>query len=59
VLLELLAEQALDHGILRFRAETFADNTRMIKVLRHSGRASHLSVDHGYVTVDIELAAEG
>lgn len=56
-LLEHLARIAREKGISRFEADVLAENTPMLKVLRHSGLPMTESAEDGVVHVTLTLGA--
>jgi acyl-CoA synthetase (NDP forming)/RimJ/RimL family protein N-acetyltransferase len=61
VLLALLAEHALDHGVQTFTATVLPSNHRMISVFRESGFAPEVTLRAGelQVAMPTELTAQG
>jgi RimJ/RimL family protein N-acetyltransferase len=57
MLLQQLARVARRQGIRRFRADTFSDNGRMLRVFRDSGFARRYSRSSDVVEVVLDIAA--
>ncbi len=57
VLLEHLASAARGAGVVRFVADTLAENRRMLNVFRHAGFEEHAEFDSSVVRVVMELEA--
>jgi acetate---CoA ligase (ADP-forming) len=55
LLLERLAQLAVNHGITDFWAVTHVDNRPMLEVFRRSGFKIHEKVDHGYVHLSFSV----
>jgi acetate---CoA ligase (ADP-forming) len=55
LLLERLAQLAVNHGITDFWAVTHVDNRPMLEVFRRSGFKVHEKVDHGYVHLSFSV----
>jgi acetyl coenzyme A synthetase (ADP forming)-like protein len=57
LLLEYLAELGRAAGITRFRAETYADNLRMLDVFRHAGFIERVGTpEQGVVGVSLDIS---
>ena len=55
LLLEYLASAAAENGIRRFSADTLFENQPMLRVFREAGFRETTSVDHGVVTVHLDI----
>src|SRR5262245_5685487 len=55
LLLERLAQLAVNHGITRFWAVTHVDNRPMLEVFRRSGFEIHETFDHGYIQLSFSV----
>jgi acetyl coenzyme A synthetase (ADP forming)-like protein len=55
LLLERLAQLAVNHGITHFWAVTHVDNRPMLEVFRRSGFEIHETFDHGYVQLSFSV----
>lgn len=55
-LLQHLAHLARDEGVLQFKADVLAENTRMLNVLRHGGLPMTESQEDGIVHATLHLA---
>lgn len=56
LLLDRLSERARENGVTTFDAVVLAENARMLRVLRESGRPLALSRDHTTVRARIDLS---
>ena len=58
LLFRALAARAREVGIKRFRAETLAENQRMLRVFHHAGLPYQHRFEDGVVQLTLELGAE-
>jgi RimJ/RimL family protein N-acetyltransferase len=53
LLLNRLADRAIENGITRFIADTFGDNNAMLAVFRHWAPNRKVSIDSGFLHVEM------
>ena len=58
MLLDRLAERALEVGITRFEADTFGENQAMLAVFRHWAPERKVTIDSGILHVDMVIPSE-
>lgn len=57
MLLDRLAERAREVGIERFEADTFGENRAMLAVFRHWAPERHVTIDSGFLHVEMPIPA--